>query len=434
MSSRISLQPGVGDADSSHVSRSLPHMRLGLVGLAFLVPLTAISTVRPTSGAVARVTNHVDPIVSPDGRLVAYTSVIGNATRGQLVVMTRAGKQKRVLGRVQAGRRPAWSPDGRWIAYANKEIYVVSPTGRRPKQLSGEWTRSGDGPVYGLYPIRWLDDRTIEYEVSDCCFLGGVPIDYTAIVTLDGKQVDHTDEADCAYRTDCAAHPVSTPVGIRDAETVTHPDGSKTVQLSGPGFGPIDLGPGEDPSWVAGNRYLVWLRLEGSALVGVVADPNGSNQHELVWNGVRLSNSPGWSPDGSQMLLQGPVTGKQQIFLAQADGSDPHPVTSEPNGIAGSGIGPYWSPSGRWIIFTLFEGQTLKTVALARDGTGEHVLVRWRTPYKSSRSWDDAWTSLAWTRDEATAVYDDHHGTCHGTAVYRLDATTGRAMRLTNPC
>jgi dipeptidyl aminopeptidase/acylaminoacyl peptidase len=401
-------------------------MRLLFVGLI------ALAAIGSAEGASQPVSNHSEPAVSANGRLVAYTSVVGRSARGRLVVLTSAGKRARVLASLQAGRNPRWSPDGRWIAFVNKEIYVVSPQGGKPRRLSHEWS-GGSGPQYGLSIIGWLDNQTVAYDVSDCCFVGGVQFDYGATVTVGGKQIDHQDEADCNLRTDCVAGPVQTPDGMRDVNVMTNADGSKSVQLSGPEIGTIDLGPGSYAYWSPDNRHLVWLRPDGLYDVTVIADPNGANQHALLWNGVPDRGVPMWSPDASQIVLQGDLSGKQQVFLASADGANLHPVTHELGGIAEIGLGPTWSAHGRWILVTLLDGQTVKTMALARDGTGEHLLVRWRAPYKDARSWDDTWSSLDWGPRDAVAVYDDHVA-CRATAIYRVNPASGRARRLTDPC
>ena len=100
------------------------------------------------------------PIRSPDGRRVAFTSIAGN--RASVVVMNADGSgRRRVTPRDGNASDPAWSPDGRLLAYIRRdelgrgELWAVRPdgSGRRaltrahpngPDLLSVAWLR---GPV-----------------------------------------------------------------------------------------------------------------------------------------------------------------------------------------------------------------------------------------------------------------------------------------------
>jgi Tol biopolymer transport system component len=104
------------------------------------------------------------PSWSPNGERIAYTAYFGD--RPYLAVMNADGSEQRWLGDVSLIRRltgtaaqeeePAWSPDGRKIAFASEDegdIYAMKMDG------SGR-TRLTDTPGYDHWPPTWSPDGT----------------------------------------------------------------------------------------------------------------------------------------------------------------------------------------------------------------------------------------------------------------------------------
>jgi TolB protein len=112
------------------------------------------------------------PSWSPDGERIAYTAYF--AERSYLAVMNADGSERRGLGDASLIRRftntaelseqPAWSPDGKKIAFASMEdgeIYAMNVDG------SGR-TRLTDIPSYEHWPPTWSPDgKRIAFTSED---------------------------------------------------------------------------------------------------------------------------------------------------------------------------------------------------------------------------------------------------------------------------
>jgi Tol biopolymer transport system component len=208
------------------------------------------------------------PTWSPDGREIAFVhgpsraSSVGTATAlmfGDLLVMPAEGGEKRLLTK-GTDASPAWSPDGREIAFVRgyelnrptggMDLYVVRATGGVPRRLTstpgtdetapawspdGEWiafmraaeTAPYDGKVaifvvrrngtgerlvheyryyaYTSYGLTWSPDgRLLAYEMSPSLFCTGI-----AIAGVDGGMLQ--DLAPCARPRDSALAPAWQP-------------------------------------------------------------------------------------------------------------------------------------------------------------------------------------------------------------------------------
>jgi hypothetical protein len=118
-----------------------------------------------------------------------------------------------------------------------------------------------------------------------------------------------------------------------------------TSMLAATGFSIFGTPRLEKPADVPGDNGEIW-----------VMDANGRHQTRLIEavEGVNLLN-PVWSPDGSRIAFvrvaapsDDPMTADDDIWVANADGSDAHPFAIGPSWQ----WFPRWSPDGAWIEYT----------------------------------------------------------------------------------
>jgi Tol biopolymer transport system component len=115
-------------------------------GLGCSEPCTGgIGTIRVRDGLVTGLTNAADrsPAWSHDGRRIAFARDSGTG-RGIYVMDADGGNLARLTSAVTDGgdRSPLWSPDGAWVVFSRVapdgglgDLYVVSSTGGEPRLI-----------------------------------------------------------------------------------------------------------------------------------------------------------------------------------------------------------------------------------------------------------------------------------------------------------
>jgi Tol biopolymer transport system component len=107
---------------------------------------------------------EADPAWSPNGRWLAYARRTPGTTFGEIWLMHPDGSGRhQVTHRKVSSRAPAWSPGGKQIAFSSEAhagiyaIYTVGLDGKAPRQLS-------PSAVAGAYSPSWsLDGKTIAF-------------------------------------------------------------------------------------------------------------------------------------------------------------------------------------------------------------------------------------------------------------------------------
>jgi TolB protein len=134
-----------------------------------------------------RLTERADPeydaVWSPDGKRLALALDKASPNQGDMEVYTvdLAGKDLRPVattqGQLSHEESPAWSPDGKWIAYTstrhgNQELYLARPDGKDEKRLTSDPATDAhpawapDGKHIAFATDRWGDLEIALLEVE----------------------------------------------------------------------------------------------------------------------------------------------------------------------------------------------------------------------------------------------------------------------------
>ena len=281
---------------------------------------------------------------------VEVTGSIAFIRDRQLWVMNADGSGQRALTRDSAEKwSPAWSPDGRRIAYASSGTNYSSRISVNNADGSGR-LRLSRGYKYDQQsaPAWSPDGRTIAFHGYDdgSYWISSVGADGIGQRTLTPGGLGIAEDGGFAW----------SPDGRKIAFTNVHDVGVYVMNRDGSGRhllarteatdrtqdGAFRTG---DPAWSPDGRRIACI----SDGVLWVMNADGTRPRRLVDSHADKPNgSPGdlaWSPGGRKIAF----TQEGQIFVVNGDGSELRKLTD--NGSA-SDVAPVWSPDGRAITFT----------------------------------------------------------------------------------
>ena len=257
------------------------------------------------------------PAWSPNGRQIAFSSSRdGNV---DIYVMAADGSDvRRLTDHLSGDRSPAWSPDGRHLAFSSSrdggddDIYVMAVDGSGVRRLTDHLSEDRS-------PAWSPDGRHLAFSSSRD---GNVDI---YVMAVDGSGVrrltDHLSE---------------------DRSPAWSPDGRHLAFSS---------------SRDGGDNDIYVMAADGSG-VRRLTDDGGNDQ------------APAWSPNGRHLAFSSSRDGgDNDIYVMAADGSGVRRLTDD----GGNDQAPAWSPDGRHLAFSSDRGGNLRIYMM--DGDGD-----WGTP------------------------------------------------------
>ncbi|MFI7426475.1 VWA domain-containing protein [Micromonospora sp. NPDC049836] len=288
------------------------------------------------------------PVLSPDGRRVAFTSDrAGNADIW--VIGVDGTGLRRLTDHPAEDSWPTWSPDGGRIAFASTradlagDIWVVPAAGGAPVRIT-------DGPAADGQPAWSPDGRRIALTTNRFAPAGTPDVRTVATVAPTGGPVSRA-----VPGPGDAAEPAWSGDGARLAFTTTRDDPAGDVYLLRDGrVTPVATGPlpQHDPAWRGAD--LLWTGTDEADSTDVwSADATGGDRRDHTARPGRNETGPAFSPDGTRLAYSADrADGGARIVVADATGADPQVLAPPGTADGDRDTDPAWSPAGDAIAFS----------------------------------------------------------------------------------
>lgn len=401
---------------------------------------------------------EVGPTFSPDGSQVAFAWNGGESGRAQFDLYVKAVDSERVLRLTHhpsTAISAAWSPNGASIAFTRQAdddlgLYLIPALGGPERRLAYvafgaetfmpiAWSPDSKVLAYstlnsqGRHEVRLLTLATLESHalttVSECYESG------TPAFSPDGEQLAFICMPSIgvygiylaklpAGEPRLLANMLGNPRGIAWSADGTRllisneaGDGGALWSLSLDGeisrlpFGEEAIGPGiavrgDRIAYVRGTQVIDIWRTDLTA-----TEPTAAASKLISSSRVQLL--PQYSPDGARIIFQSMRSGSPEIWIAEADGTNPTRLTSFNGPLTGA---PVWCSDGKRIAFD----------SRASGLSGVYVLnVDERVPrlVKTTR---ENLSLPTWSEDCRWLFASDGKS-----ALYRIPADGGQAERIT---
>jgi Tol biopolymer transport system component len=256
---------------------------------------------------------------SPDATRILFERGSGQDQQKDIwsVNVDGTGLTNLTMGATGNDRSPAWSPDGKHIAFLSRRDYV---TGCCPEDL---WIMDSDGRN-----PRKLDEKASAPDWSP-----------------DGSKIAYS-----SYKSG------------RFQVYVVSPDGTGSRNISNSSF------TDNNPKWSSNGTKILFNGIRGGLGVETyIMNSDGTDQQNLAPT-LGVSAAAVWSNDGMHIALHASMDMQQNdIFRINADRTGLRNLTPA---TGSNERNPYWSPDGKQLVFESDRDGNREIYRINDDGTG----------------------------------------------------------------
>lgn len=401
------------------------------------------------------------PAFSPDGSQIVFawvgpgsetvTARDSNRSRNIYIKVVDSGEPLRLTASPYSELLPAWSPDGRQIAFLRREpdgdaVYLIPALGGAERRIGRAgvgiaWTPDSKNLVLASAPDALgrshLVLRDPQTGSERALTQPGAFSDSFPAVSPDGRTIAFIRSWSASAR-----DLMQVPIDGGEPRRLTHgnrpvwgctwaPDGRSIIYSSNGGDGdflwrvPASGGPPEHVAIDAKSAYYPSASRTGNRLVftELYQDSNlylyqgeGFRQSVPLLRSTREDHSPVFSPDAQWIAFVSKRTGSDEIWVARSDGSSPMQLTRFQGPATGS---PRWSPDGTVIVFDSRAAASPDIYTIGRDGTG----LRQRTSDASEE------TRPAFSSDGKWIYFHSNRSGSH--QIWKMPAGGGEPRQIT---
>jgi Tol biopolymer transport system component len=360
-----------------------------------------------------------NPSFAPDGRQFVYSWKPDGEPFTKLYIRSVGGQNARALTQgIRDDLYPAWSPSGNLVAFQRLdgpqcEVWVIRPDGSDETKIADcsvdapgplEWTADGNAVTYAYRTAPVLPTQLVSVTVADQKMIGitnpviGQPGDTWPTLASTGRRLVFQRSRSVGVgdlymiETSTGEPERVTRDGVETYGSAWEP-GNRTLVFASPragrselwrstmdGRAPRVLVSGERADLRApvisnDGRQLAYERWRTQTRMLRVPLNSNLDEAPAPWTTAMqaLDRDPQLSPDRSRVAFVSDRTGRDQVWIAEADGTGPRALTKLELDYVQS---PRWAPDGRTLVLAgSRDGEwQLWTVTVA-DGSARRIDV-----------------------------------------------------------
>ena len=313
----------------------------------------------------------IQPVYSPDGQRIAFRS---NRDGGGVFLMNSDGSNVTKL--TEAGSNPAWSPDGREVAFADdltwdyearstypsaSHLSAVDIVTHARRLITEHDAVQPNWSPHGWRLAFWGEQRGGHRDIWTVASTGGEPIPVTDDAYIDWNPIWSTDGEQLYF--------LSNRGGEMNLWRVAIDESSGRLR-----------GAPEPATLPSNNCQHVSLARNGNALIygqttrsenlwSVPFDPargEVTGAATPLTQGLKRYTMVSLAPDKKSFVYLARGEPQQDLFTAELNGTPLRRLTDD----AAQDIVPRWSPDGNWIAFLSDRSGKYEIWKIHPDGTG----------------------------------------------------------------